>query len=110
MITFGALLGKCSLHQLWLIATFEIIFYSLNEAIGVGLFQAVDMGGSMYVHTFGAYFGVACAFFYYPKKAFEWKGNCASSYSSNLVAMVGTLFLWMFWPSFNGALASGFSQ
>lgn len=64
----------------------------------------------MYVHTFGAYFGVAAAFFYYPKKAFEHSGMCASSYNSNLVAMVGTLFLWMFWPSFNGALASGYQQ
>lgn len=64
----------------------------------------------MYVHTFGAYFGVAAAFFYYPKKAMQHSGLCASSYNSNLVAMVGTLFLWMFWPSFNGALASGYQQ
>mmetsp|Transcript_84447 Transcript_84447/g.116677 ORF Transcript_84447/g.116677 Transcript_84447/m.116677 type:complete len:187 (+) Transcript_84447:581-1141(+) len=68
------------------------------------------MGGSMYVHTFGAYFGVAAAFFYYPRKAMEHSGLCASSYNSNLIAMVGTLFLWMFWPSFNGALASGYQQ
>jgi len=64
----------------------------------------------MYVHTFGAYFGVAASFFYYPRKAIEYSDKCASSYNSNLVAMVGTLFLWMFWPSFNGALASGYQQ
>lgn len=33
LISFGALLGKCSLFQLWLVATIEIIFYTLNWAI-----------------------------------------------------------------------------
>ena len=53
MITFGAVLGKVNLSQLWLLATLEIIFYALNETICVLEFKAVDMGGSMYVHTFG---------------------------------------------------------
>lgn len=64
LISFGALLGKVSLKQLWLLTTFEIIFYSLNESIGVSAFGAVDIGGSMFVHTFGAYFGLAASFFF----------------------------------------------
>lgn len=110
MITFGAILGKCSLIQLWTLAIIELIFYGLNEALCAGHLGAVDMGGSMYVHTFGAYFGLAASFFFDAQKAIEDKNKrCAGDYNSQLVAMVGTLFLWMFWPSFNGALA-GVSQ
>jgi len=27
-----------------------------------------------------------------------------------MIAVVGSIFLWMFWPSFNGALAVGVTQ
>ena len=40
----------------------ELIFYAINESIGVIEYQAVDMGGSMYVHTFGAFFGLAVSY------------------------------------------------
>ena len=55
LITFGALLGKTNLMQMVFVTLFELIFYALNESIGVIIFEAVDMGGSMYVHTFGAF-------------------------------------------------------
>jgi ammonium transporter Rh len=92
-------------------ATIELFFYALNEEIGVYFYQAVDMGGSMYVHTFGAVFGLAVAMVYKEKSVIK-AGNklCSNNYYSNLFAMIGTLFLWMFWPSFNGALASGNQQ
>lgn len=64
LITFGALLGKLSLPQLFVLATLEIVFYALNEAICAGMLKAVDMGGSMYVHTFGAFFGAAATYFF----------------------------------------------
>jgi len=111
LITFGAVLGKCSLSQLWCLATLEVVFYGLNETIGAGKLGAVDMGGSMYVHTFGAYFGLAATYFFDNKKAIaDEKKKCEGGYNSQLIAMVGTIFLWMFWPSFNGALAADFQQ
>ena len=110
LITFGALLGKLNTFQLLAVACFEIFFYGLNEELGVQIFGGSDMGGSMYVHTFGAIFGVACAWIYRPKtnKVDDPKDStlCGGNYYSNLIAFIGTIFLWMYWPSFNGALAT----
>ena len=65
----------------------------------------------MYVHTFGAFFGLASTYFFDAKKAIDDKeGQCGGNYNSNLIAMVGTVFLWIFWPSFNGALAGPTQQ
>jgi ammonium transporter Rh len=74
------------------------------------------MGGSMYVHTFGAYFGLAASYFFKKPAASKMikaggHANLAEGgYTSQYVAMIGTLFLWMFWPSFNGALAIAYQQ
>jgi len=108
LITFGAVLGKCDLPQLFVLATLEIIFYALNEGICAGLLMAVDMGGSMYVHTFGAYFGLAASYHFKNKICNKPPAadDNAGGYLSQTIAMIGTLFLFMFWPSFNGALAS----
>ena len=40
LITFGALLGKTTPMQMLFIVFFEMIFYSLNESIGVVKFEA----------------------------------------------------------------------
>ena len=45
-------------------ASLELIFYGINESIGVGLLRVTDIGGSMYIHTFGAYFGLAASYFF----------------------------------------------
>merc|ERR1719486_791328 len=109
MITLGAVLGKISPLEMLLVIFVEMIGYAINENIGNQKLKAVDMGGSMYVHAFGAYFGLALSYMVTPKKKFEEKDE-GSVYHSDMFAMIGTIFLWMFWPSFNGALASGDQQ
>ena len=54
-----------------IVATLEIFFWGLNESLCVHEYHANDMGGSMYVHTFGAFFGLAATYFFDPKKAIE---------------------------------------
>lgn len=109
LISFGAVLGKTSPLQMLLVVIFELVVYAVNELIGAVIFGAVDMGGSIFVHTFGAYFGLALSrtISKATKKEHSKKG---SSYTSDTFAMVGTVFLWMYWPSFNGALATESQQ
>lgn len=111
LISFGALLGKASILQLLWMVPIELAFYALNESLGVIEYKAVDMGGSMYVHTFGAYFGLGVSMVLTDKNRIKRdEENFKSTKESDLFAMIGTLFLWIYWPSFNGALALGNSQ
>ena len=109
MITFGAILGKCNLQQLFFLTFWEMLWWGLNESICVHKLHVTDMGGSMLVHAYGAYFGVTACYFFQPDRAKQSK-NAQGSHMSETVAFVGAIFLWMFWPSFNGALASGVTQ
>ena len=84
----GAVLGRASPFQLIIIAFFEMMFYSANEALNVHIFKAADIGGSMLIHTFGAYFGMAVSFMLYSKKAEEDKRN-STVYHSDLFSMIG---------------------
>ena len=40
-------------------AFLEMIVYCLNEVVLVEELKVTDIGGSMLIHTFGAYFGLA---------------------------------------------------
>lgn len=113
LITFGAVLGKTTPFQMIIVAIIETFLAVLNEVIGIEYLEAVDMGGSMFVHMFGGFFGIALAGMINTssrRKITKQSGPEESSYNSDLFAMIGTLFLWMFWPSFNGALARDSQQ
>ena len=111
LITMGALLGKTSFPQLFVLVTIETIFYTLNAVICVDHLAAADIGGAIVIHMFGAIFGLTATYFFQPKKALEDRlEQCKGRYTSELIAMVGTLFLFLYWPSFNAALAVGMAQ
>lgn len=110
LISFGAVLGKLSPTQMIVMSVLEIVVFAINEWLGIIIFQAVDIGGSMFVHAFGAYFGIAMSRTMWKKEWLTARPKEGSAYHSDLFAMIGTLFLWMFWPSFNSALAPGDDQ
>lgn len=112
LIAYGAVLGKTTFLQLLVLAFFHVIFYSINFMLGVFFFQIADIGGSMIIHMLGAYYGLTIAWMIGPKLTNPLTGRIqnaelnSSIYHSDIFSMIGTLFLWMFWPSFNAALAS----
>lgn len=110
-ISVGALLGKTTFPQLMLIVTFEAICFTLNSVILFDFMKVRDAGGSMSIHMFGTFFGIAAAYFFEPARALkdERKAN-GGNYNSQLLAMIGTLFLWMYWPSACGILSVGLAQ
>uniref|UniRef100_A0A674E7B0 Ammonium transporter Rh type A n=1 Tax=Salmo trutta TaxID=8032 RepID=A0A674E7B0_SALTR len=105
LISFGAVLGKTSPVQLLIMTLLEITIFGINEHLVAEVLKANDVGASMIIHAFGAYFGLAVARMLYRPALRNGHENDGSVYHSDLFAMIGTVFLWMFWPSFNSAIA-----
>lgn len=103
LISMGVLLGKVTGFQLIAMSIVEIFFYGLNEYLCYMKLGLGDAGGSNTIHLFGATFGLAVSKVYSRKDSATSK-NLKDAYYNNLIAMVGTLFLWMYWPSFNSGV------
>lgn len=106
MITFGALIGKVAPAQILWILAMEVPFYVFNVWLAVDVLGCLDMGGSVTIHAFGAFYGLGAALVLSTPGAGSNHPKNGASYISDVTAMIGTIFLWIFWPSFNGALAS----
>lgn len=103
LISFGALIGRATPLQMCIIAIAEAVFYAINKVIFVfGFINAEDVGGTITIHMFGAYFGLACAYALGPQEK-ESASNNAVSRVSDVFSLVGTTLLWVYWPSFVGA-------
>jgi len=105
LISLGAVIGKINSLQLMVLIIVEPFFYWLNYFIGALQLDAFDIGGGMFIHTFGCYFGLAACWWVTSKDTHGHPDNC-SCYSSDIFSYAGTLFLWMMWPSFNGVLGA----
>lgn len=109
LITFGALIGRVSITQMLVVALIEVCIFMIILNIQIFQVKVADIGGSMAIHMYGAYFGLACSFVLEklnPTRKDKDDSKNASTHDSDVTAMIGTLFLWCFWPSFNSYFAS----
>jgi len=104
MITYGVVLGKVSPFQLLCITLVEVVMYAINESFGL-LLHVADIGGSMTIHLFGAVFGLTLSRMLLNEKCAYQNESNASGYHSDIFSMIGTVFLWLYWPTFNSFLA-----
>eukprot|EP01100_Stratorugosa_tubuloviscum_P011474 TRINITY_DN5122_c3_g1_i1.p1 TRINITY_DN5122_c3_g1~~TRINITY_DN5122_c3_g1_i1.p1 ORF type:complete len:427 (-),score=201.94 TRINITY_DN5122_c3_g1_i1:114-1394(-) len=105
MITFGVIIGRVSPLQMLIIGILEPVFYWLNIYIILFQLEALDIGGGMTIHAFGAYFGMTLSRFFTTRKSAENMGQF-SNYTNDIFSFAGTFFLFLMWPSFNGVLAT----
>ncbi len=111
LIAAGAVLGRLKMPQYLLLGLLFIPFYMLNEWIvldnGFGLIQkgsVVDTGGSIVIHAFGAIFGLGVALTMTTKQEFQ--KTIEADATSDRYSMLGSMMLWIFWPSFCAALVT----
>jgi ammonium transporter Rh len=109
LITSGAILGRIKMYQYIILGILFIPAYMLNEWImldgGLGLVTKggfVDTGGSIVIHAFGALFGIAAAISLTTKN--EMSISIDTDFTSDRFSLLGSMLLWVFWPSFCAAL------
>ncbi len=111
LIAAGAVLGRLKMQQYLLLGLLFVPCYMFNEWIvlngGLGLIRqggVLDTGGSIVIHAFGAIFGLGVALTMTTKQEFE--KTIESDSVSDRYSMLGSMILWIFWPSFCAALVS----
>lgn len=111
LIAAGAVLGRLKMQQYVLLGLLFVPFYMINEWLvlqgGLGLIRegaVVDTGGSIVIHAFGAIFGLGVALTMTTKQEFE--KTIETDSTSDRYSMLGSMILWIFWPSFCAALVT----
>jgi len=107
LIAAGAILGRIKIYQYLLLGLLFIPFYILNELVVVEDYfnfigSVADTGGSIVIHAFGAIFGIAAAISLTTKKQKEIPIEADAT--SDRFSLLGSMVLWIFWPSFCAAL------
>jgi ammonium transporter Rh len=101
VIGIGVFLGLCKMWQYLLVGLMFAPAYVLIEwFLGSSFFglEAIDTGGSMLVHMVAAYFGIGVAIALRDKRSFD-EPMYSTTHSVTFV-WLGSLMLWMLWPSF----------
>lgn len=107
LIAIGAPLGRLKMDQYIVMGLLFVPAYILNEwvILDSGLFKGfLDTGGSIVIHSFGAYFGLGVVANTLTK--YKDDPDCESNPLSNQFCLLGSMILWIFWPSFTSALVA----
>lgn len=107
LIAMGAVLGRLRVFQYALLTLLLVPLYALNEYLvldnGAGLTKGFqDSAGSIVIHAFGAYFGLAASLVL--TTTAQRSQPIESDPTSDRFAMLGSMVLWLFWPSFATAI------
>lgn len=109
LICAGAVLGRMKMPQYLVLGALFVPCYMLNEWIilenGFGLIPVgkfADTGGSIIIHAFGALFGLGVAMTMTTRKEFD--VVVETDNTSDRFSLLGSMVLWLFWPSFCAAL------
>jgi len=107
LIAMGAVLGRLKLYQYALLALVIVPAYMINEWLvldgGLGITKGFqDSAGSIIIHAFGAYFGLGLAMAFTREE--HQNVTVDSNDTSDRFSMIGSMVLWLFWPSFCSAV------
>ena len=107
LIAAGAILGRIKMYQYLILGLLFIPFYIFNELVVVDDYfnfvgKVADTGGSIVIHAFGAIFGISAAISLTTKKHRE--TSILTDAVSDKFSLLGSMVLWVFWPSFCSAL------
>ncbi|MFT5875500.1 MAG: ammonium transporter Rh [Clostridium sp.] len=107
LIAIGAPLGRLKMDQYIIMGILFVPVYIFNEwlILESGLFKGfLDTGGSIVIHAFGAYFGLGVVANTFSK--FKDDADCENNKGSNMLCLLGSMILWLFWPSFTSAIVA----
>jgi len=109
LIAMGAVLSRLRLFQYAILAALIVPAYMLNEWLvldgGLGATKGfVDAAGSVTIHAFGAYFGLGMAAVLTRPRSLD--QPVESDATSDRFSMLGSMVLWLFWPSFCCAMVA----
>uniref|UniRef100_A0A3P9DCG0 Rh50-like protein n=1 Tax=Maylandia zebra TaxID=106582 RepID=A0A3P9DCG0_9CICH len=97
LISYGAVLGKTSPLQILVMALLEVPVFAVTEWVVLKYLKINDAGGSILIHLFACYFGLGVTFVLYRPSLNEGHAKENTSYHSDILCLMGTLFLWVFW-------------
>ena len=110
LVSLGAVHGKISHMQYLVLIISETILSSLNLKLCDVKLKIIDTGGGLYIHTFGALFGLAIYIVLFRSKKKRarlsvYNKSNITNYLSNITCFIGILFIINYLPSFNAGLA-----